>query len=564
MHMLSEPAQHSGGSSAPLVAGQQAPWQPSAKNATRQQQAPQQTPPWLQSRPASSGQSSSAQPQLAGNELPWQSSGPLDGAVQHEQEAAGTVAWQAYSASAFPFANGSQHAEAAHGSAVDSAWHPDGDASMRNITQAEPQQSSHLDDQMQAVPYADTPTQVADGQGAQAEQSSGTALNPGPIGATDASDADFWGQHDAEELLEGPFASTTAQQGAVQRMDQLEQEGASLAAAWGDGRPSQEQDDPGGSARSTAEASHNRPDSLPSTEALQDRPAAPPHQPAAFRDAPAAPAVETHTLQQRATPDSAAGQPGTAQPGAAPSATPFGSEAAQTWQTAGSAALPLPDELPASTDRTHPAGAQGPQAWVVSWHSAAADSSMAPEENQLYHGSPEHQASSQPQIVQEHQAWLQPGASHELDGQAGGVYASYGTSGSGAAVAAQHGSDWHAGQYGESVSQHTVPTWPHHQQPEAFEHSGNAPTYQDLSMPWQGPQAAGDRFQDDSYAAQQSAAQHSVQQQTGQPYMPPTVATSGPLFKGGQNAWTAQQRRVPTDADAGKGALRKPSALMCV
>ena len=557
VHMLSDAAQNTGSSTALPASSQQAPWQPSAQSTSEQQQASQQhAPPWLQGRPGNSTQSSYTQPQPAGNEQQlWQSSGPLDSVLQHQQEAAGTAPWQASSASAYPLANGAQHAETAPGSAGDGAttMGPGGTASTSNTPQEEPQQAIHSDDQMQAFSHPDMATLAYDGQGAQAYQSRGSALDAGPFGAADASEADFWGQHDAEVLLEGPFASTTLQQGGPITMDKPEQGSTSMAAAWADERPEREQDVRAMTAHATAEAPAERPGSISSSVTLHDGAVAASQGPPSLGESPAVPAVEQQTILHGSAPNStAAGQPGTAQLDAGLAVTPFGSEAAQNWQTAGSAALPLPDQLPTSTE--HSAGAEGPQAWMASQDWAAADSSGVPEQDKFRHVVPEHQPTDQPLAVEGHQAWLQPHDPSRPDTQAGGTYASYGTHESGTAVAGQLGGAWHPAQYA-AAGQPSVPTWQEHKVPHALEHSSHASTYEAPSTAWQESQAAGNWSGNGTYGQQQGAAPHSVQQQTGPAYMHPAVATSGARFKGGQNAWTAQQRRVPSDADAGAVAV---------
>ena len=428
-------------------------------------------------------------------------------------------------------------------------------SSMSNNAQAEAQQPVHPDEQAQALAHAEMATQDHTWLGAQPEQPGVTALDAGPFGAADASEADFWGQDDAEIDLAGPFASTTMQQGGPVTMDKPEQGATSLAAAWGDSAPEQEQHAQPGNAYSTAEAPANKPEAIPQAEALHGDTVAASQGSAAIEGAPAAPAKDQQTVPEGSASDSAAaGLPATAQPDAGPAVTPFGSEAAQNWQTAGSAALPLPDQLPASTEQAHPAHPEGHQDWVASQNWSAAGGSTAPEEAQLPHGVPEHQPADQQQVFQEHQAWMQPHDPHQPEAQAGGAYAPYGTNEGGTAAAAQPSSVWHAGQ-DDAAGQHPVPSWQGYQAPSAFEHSSHASTCQDPGMAWQGSQAASNGGQDGSHAQQQSAAQPNVQQQAGQAFMPLAVAASGPLFKGGQNAWTAQQRRVPLDADAGKGRL---------
>ena len=427
-------------------------------------------------------------------------------------------------------------------------------SSLGSDTQAEPQQPGQSDDQKQAFSHTETTTQDHTWLGAQAEQPGVTVLDAGPFGAAHASEADFWGQDDAEVDLAGPFASSTMQPGGPNILDNPEQGATSLAAAWGEGAPKHEQHAQPETAHSTGEAPAIRPDSVPSSEAPHNETVGASQGLPAIGEAPAAPAVEQQTVPQGSAPDSAAaGLPGTAQPDGGPAVTPFGSEAAQNWQTAGSAALPLPDQLPAGTEQVHPARPEGHQDWVASQNWSTADGSTAPEEAQLHHGGPEHQPTDQPQVFQEHQAWMQPQDAHQPEAaQAGGAYASYGTHEGGTAPAAQHSSEWNAGQY-DAAGQHPVPAWQDYQAPGAFEHSSHAPTYQDPGMAWQGYQAAGNGSQNGSYAQQPSAAQQSAQQQQpGQAFMlPAAVAAAGPMFKGGQNPWTASQRRVPSDADAG-------------
>ena len=539
MHQPFVPAQHPGISAAPPVRSQQAPWQPDAQSPSGQLQASQHhAPPWPPSGTRSRPQSSYDQPQPVGHEQTWQSSGPFGDELSHQQEAVGIIPWQAHSASNYPPAKGSHRTEVP----------PGGAAAMSDTSHAEPQQPAHFDHQRQAFPPPDVSTQSHDGEGAQPEQPGGTSLNAGPFAAADTSEADFWGQHDAEVLSEGPFASTSMHQGGPpDNTNKPEQDPAGVAVAWSDSMPEHELNAQSASTHSTAEAPAYRPgytppDALPggAVAALQGPPAS-----------SVAPAADRQTAQPEGGPSSAAaGLPGAAQPNAALVATPFGSEAAQNWQTAGSGAMPLPEQLPQRTAQEVSAGAGGPQAWPASQHHGAAHSSRAPEADQPYHAGAEQHPATQPQAVTEQPAWLQSQGSHQPEALPDGIHAMYGAHGSGEA-AAQHEGNSHAGHYA-AAAQHLVPDWQPHPPPDALEHSNYGLAYQDASVAWPGSQAAANgNGQDSSWAHQQSAAQHGTQQQPGQVYMPPAAASSGALFQSGQNLWTAQQRRMPSNVDAG-------------
>lgn len=594
-YTVPQPAQNLGSSAAPLVQGQHAPWHSSVQSGS----VPPQTPPWLRGRPASSSQStqssygpaqatqqalqwqqsrqpssaqsSNGQPQTTGNEQLWHGSASVGDALQHQQEAAQGELWHCSSASAsvippsaIPPANDQHHAEVASGSAAD--WGSGRAANASSALSLEPQQPVHFDDARQAPSQPYLAAEAHAGQGTQAGQSGSSAIGVGPFGAADASEADFWGQHDAEGLSEGPFGFASVQQSSqADRTGMPEQGDASMPAAWGALGTEHEQSVHDQTAHPMAEAPCRNVDTFPFSEAVPDVNVPTSQEPSAFGEALNMTAssvgkqddVQLHSAVTNAAATERA-------------ATPFGSEEAQNLQTAGSAPLPPFYQIPPTTDlQGQPSGLEGPQKWMPDRQWSGADSRREPyqhpehDRGQVHELMHEQQTIEQPQGLQGDQAWAEPCDPHhyeahdpEMRGPEHGI---------GQANAAQLGGALEPGHY-PSASQESLATWQGYPPANPPHHSAHASAYQTSNPAWQGPQAGGDEGYAGSYAQQQSAAQDSMAQRGASMYVPPATAASGALFKGGQNAWTSRQKRLPSPADAGveRPSLNWPSNPICM
>lgn len=494
-----------------------------------------------------SAQGSFEQPQAHHSAPPWQSAGLTAGAPPYQQGAAGTTPWQAVSGAASTTAQQAQAGTAGE-SATDISWDQGGATSTSGAPGVAPVQQAHHIDHMQPPSQPGPAGQGQAGHHMQEAVQLGhldsTEKEPGnPFGAADVSEADFWNQHDAGGLSEGPFGTVTEEQ-ADPGMFVTGQDPASNPDTWGVSTDQHGKELPAQTTQSTAEvpARADEPPSTAQNAAAESK--IPSQVPPLAEDPqtlqPSAEGQQIHAEQHNTPEDVQPEQHASAGPYAGTSAaTPFASEHAQSWQKADSAALQPDCQYSGSMDAQQQAAgsdtAQNGQSYEY-WGSAEQASAAQPPQDhpQTHPPMGGQQTTEEPRG---HQAW-------------GNVQAS-----------SQH--DWHApaasAQYEDHASRQGTA-----QAAQQLYDSSSVPSHPSAGPAWQLLQPASHQWQDSAQRQQQGAAQHGMPQQGAPFYTPIAPAASASLFQGGQSAWTVQQRRLPSAADEGTLVqIAQPKRLAC-
>lgn len=537
-----------GSSFAPPVmpaAGQSIPWQSSASGSLGQPPPGQHAQPWQSSAPASRApqdqQQAAAPPPWQSSALgsfvqpehaqPWQSCAPAGNTPQHQQPAAAAPPGQAPSEPAFPPSQHAHEPGAASSNSADQGWAQQG-SSTRGHAHAGPQPPAQTENHLHV---SSQPQPAAPGQAAQASQWSSAAGDTGLFGAADTSEADFWGQQDAEDASGGLFRNVSLQHPSyADGTSEAEQEAGLLTGTWDNTATQQGPEVHGQDALSTA------PDSgadVPSTaaEAVQRERGAAQQELQPASDTQGFPAAARDQAAPHDTRDTAHDaqpvQEAFAGPDEAPAESPFGSGEVQGWQTA-ELATPQPSAEPlpgTSMQQQHAGGHGAPQEWPPQqdWRGAEAS---GPAQQQVEHEQGpglfmhEQQAAEQPHAQRAEQAWSGSQSTPQQDWHVGGASARHASYGNGQYTAQATGDGYEGGL---TLAQ------------------------QDTGLAWRGSQEPRQQWQGSAQGHQQEATQHSVPQQGPPFYAPEGTASPGALFKSGQNAWAAQQRRMPSEADEG-------------